>query len=90
MHTLDDETRSLHSAAKDFPLHEYRLRLAGRLWTILHTGAMLTPADERHFFRQWRRAGVADGRAATSAESLPRCHSEINGEGVSGWPFDLL
>jgi methyltransferase-like protein 23 len=52
MYALDDEPYLLHTAAKDFPLHEYRLRLAGSLWTILHTGAMLTPADETHFFHE--------------------------------------
>jgi predicted nicotinamide N-methyase len=52
MHPLDDESHLLHTTAKDFPLHEYRLRLAGRMWTILHTGAMLTPADETYFFRE--------------------------------------
>ncbi len=30
----------------------YRLRLAGRAWTILHTGALLTYEDEVHFFRE--------------------------------------
>lgn len=38
----------------DFPLQEYRLRLAGRTWSILHTHAMLTPADEEHFFYKLR------------------------------------
>jgi predicted nicotinamide N-methyase len=48
----NDQPQLLHTSAKDFVLHEYRLHLAGRIWTILHTGAMLTPADETHFFRE--------------------------------------
>jgi predicted nicotinamide N-methyase/predicted nucleic acid-binding protein len=36
----------LSTTAGDFPLHEYRLRQAGREWTILHTGAVLTRDDE--------------------------------------------
>ena len=52
MHAPDYELKELHTSGKNFPLHEYRLRLAGRLWTILHTGATLTPADETHFFHE--------------------------------------
>ena len=48
----NDRQTSLHTAAGEIPLHEYRLRDAGREWTILHTGAVLTPADEAHFFRE--------------------------------------
>ncbi|HEY0972226.1 MAG TPA: methyltransferase domain-containing protein [Gemmatimonadales bacterium] len=39
----------LRTTAGDLPLHEYRLRLAGREWAILHTGALLTPIDEAYF-----------------------------------------
>ena len=39
----------LRTTAGDFPLHDYRLGLAGREWTVLHTGAILTPADEQRF-----------------------------------------
>jgi predicted nicotinamide N-methyase len=38
----------------ELPLHTYRLRLGGRDWSILHTHAMLTHADEAHFFRELR------------------------------------
>lgn len=48
------QQQSLHTAAGEFPLQEYRLGLAGREWTILHTGAMLTYADEAHFFSELR------------------------------------
>jgi methyltransferase-like protein 23 len=49
-----DEGRSLPTDGGEFPLHDYRLRLAGREWTILHTHAILTLADEAHFFRVLR------------------------------------
>jgi methyltransferase-like protein 23 len=54
MSASNGQQQSLHTTAGEFPLHEYRLRLAGREWTILHTGAMLTYADEAHFFSELR------------------------------------
>ncbi len=36
----------LSTTGGDFPLHEYRLRQQGREWTVLHTGVVLTSADE--------------------------------------------
>jgi methyltransferase-like protein 23 len=45
----DDADRSLRTTAGVFPLHEYHLRLAGREWTILHTGAVLSYDDEAHY-----------------------------------------
>lgn len=39
----------LHTSAGEFPLDEYRLRLAGREWTVLHRGVVLTHADESRF-----------------------------------------
>lgn len=44
----------LHTTVGDFPLDEYRLGMAGRVWSILHTGAILTLADEQRFFRELR------------------------------------
>jgi methyltransferase-like protein 23 len=44
----------LETTVGDFPLHEYRLHKAGQTWSVLHTGAMLTRADETHFFRTLR------------------------------------
>jgi predicted nicotinamide N-methyase len=41
----------LHTPDGSFPLHEYHLRLAGREWTVLHTGVVLTFEDERRFFQ---------------------------------------
>jgi predicted nicotinamide N-methyase len=42
----------LHSSAGEFPLHEYHVRMAGHEWTVLHTGAVLTHADEVHFIQE--------------------------------------
>ncbi len=50
----NDRQTSLHTAAGEVPLQDYRLRDAGREWTILHTGAILTSADEAHFLRELR------------------------------------
>jgi predicted nicotinamide N-methyase len=44
-----DGDRSLQTNVGKVPLHEYRLRLAGREWGILHTDALLSYADEVAF-----------------------------------------
>lgn len=44
----------LSTTAGDFPLHEYRLRLAGREWTVLHTDSVLSHEDEQRFLREQR------------------------------------
>jgi predicted nicotinamide N-methyase len=49
MNTSPPKTEQLSTTAGDFPLQEYRLRLAGREWVALHTDAILTPADEARF-----------------------------------------
>lgn len=54
MPTPNDQPRVLHTSAGDFPLHEYRLRQAGHEWSILHTNAVLSYADESHFLRALR------------------------------------
>lgn len=51
---FSNEHSSLQTPVGEFALQEYRLGLAGRVWTLLHTGAMLTYADEQHFFRELR------------------------------------
>jgi predicted nicotinamide N-methyase len=38
--------RTLDTSAGAFSLQDYRLRQGGREWTVLHTGAVLTRADE--------------------------------------------
>jgi predicted nicotinamide N-methyase len=42
----------LRTAVGDFPLHETRLALSGREWSVLHTEAVLTRAAEQHFIRE--------------------------------------
>jgi methyltransferase-like protein 23 len=44
MTTLPTE---LHTTAGNVPLHEFRTTLGGRVYTILHTGAVLTFLDEQ-------------------------------------------
>ncbi len=39
----------LRTTGGDVPLQEYHLRLEGRAWRILHTGAILSHADEERF-----------------------------------------
>jgi predicted nicotinamide N-methyase len=43
------ESSVLRTTAGDLPLEEYHLRLEGRAWRILHTGAILSHADEERF-----------------------------------------
>ena len=45
---------ALHTPAGDVPLHEYRLRLAGREWGVLHTGAVLSHEEEQRFLSEPR------------------------------------
>jgi predicted nicotinamide N-methyase len=54
MDEANDRERQIQTDAGPFPLHEYRLRLAGREWSILHTHSMLTHGDEARFFRELR------------------------------------
>jgi predicted nicotinamide N-methyase len=44
-----NDHKVLHTSAGEFPLNEYRLRLAGREWSILHVGSVLSREDEYHF-----------------------------------------
>lgn len=39
----------LRTSVGDVALREYRLRLAGREWSVLHTGAILSYADEARY-----------------------------------------
>src|SRR5579859_6546336 len=45
----DEPDRLLVTTIGEFPLHEYRLHVERREWTILHINALLTHADERRF-----------------------------------------
>lgn len=49
MNTPSAPPRVLHTTAGDVPFEEYRLRSGGREWTVLHSGALLTAADESRF-----------------------------------------
>ena len=49
MNVAADPQRTLHTESGDFLLQEYNLHEAGRAWTTLHTGAILSRADESHF-----------------------------------------
>jgi methyltransferase-like protein 23 len=40
----------LETAAGDFPLCDCRLAVGGQEWTVLHSGAVLTPDDESRYF----------------------------------------
>jgi len=42
-------THALNTTAGELPLHEYHLRLSGREWSVLHTGAVLSRDDEQRF-----------------------------------------
>jgi Lysine methyltransferase len=44
----------LYTTAGDFPLHEYRLGLGGRTWSILHSESVLSRDDEAHFLMELR------------------------------------
>lgn len=54
MHAPDDPDRRIQTDAGTFPLQEYRLGLAGRTWSILHTHAVLSHGDEARYFRELR------------------------------------
>lgn len=44
-----DDQGVLDTPAGEFPLNEYRLRLGGREWSIMHVDSVLTREDENHF-----------------------------------------
>jgi predicted nicotinamide N-methyase len=54
--TSTTESEVLRTTAGDFPLHEYRLGLGGRTWSVLHTDSVLTHEDEQSFLRERREA----------------------------------
>lgn len=47
--TSPTDPHVLRTTAGDLPLEEYNLRLGERAWKILHTGAILSHADEQRF-----------------------------------------
>jgi methyltransferase-like protein 23 len=46
------QPQTLATSAGHLPLHEYRLRLEGREWAVLHTGAILTHDEEQRFLAE--------------------------------------
>jgi predicted nicotinamide N-methyase len=44
-----NDHKVLDTPAGEFPLNEYRLRLGGREWSIMHVGSVLTREDEYRF-----------------------------------------
>jgi predicted nicotinamide N-methyase len=50
----NDPPGSLVTSAGEVPLAEYRLRLGGREWGVLHTDAVLSHDDEQRFLREER------------------------------------
>lgn len=49
MNPVKDEQRVWRTSAGEFPLNEYRLRLDGRQWSILHVGSVLSHEEESRF-----------------------------------------
>jgi len=52
MHASTDAPSVLKTSIGDFPLQEYRLQVDGHAWTVLHTDAVLSYADEAKFLRE--------------------------------------
>ena len=52
MSTRVDEEKVLRTSVGEFPLNEYRLRLGGREWSILHVGSVLSREDENRFLSE--------------------------------------
>lgn len=82
----DEQPHLLQTTTGDFPLDEYRLQQAGRTWSILHTSAILTYADEEQFFREMMDRlpyGVALWPAAIAlAHELADREAAIRGRSV--------
>jgi predicted nicotinamide N-methyase len=81
-----DEQRVLRTTAGEFPLNEYRLRLAGREWSILHVGTVLSRGDEDRFLGELKGRlpyGVALWPAAIAlAHDLASRGDELRGASV--------
>jgi len=50
----DTEPQVLQTTTGEFPLIESHLRLAGKDWSVLHTGVLLTFEDEQVFLSEFR------------------------------------
>jgi len=53
MHLPNNSESLLRTTAGDFALNDYRLRQAGREWTILHVGSVLSHEDETRFLGEF-------------------------------------
>lgn len=79
-------TPVLQTSVGDIPLHEYRLALAGRAFSFLHTGALLTREDEQAFLA--REEGVMPYGAMLWPASIALAHevaaraAELSGKRV--------
>lgn len=82
-----DDARVLRTTIGDLPLAEYRLGLGGRTWSILHTRAVVSHADEQAFLAEkvdgerapygivlWPAAIALAHDLAERAESLRGAH----------------
>lgn len=49
-----NDQRVLRTTAGEFPLNEYRLRLDGGEWSILHVGTVLSREDEHNFLGEMK------------------------------------
>jgi predicted nicotinamide N-methyase len=81
-----EDQRVLHTSAGEFPLNEYRLRLSGREWSILHVGSVLTREDENRFLGELKGRlpyGVALWPAAIAlAHDVASRADELHGKRV--------
>jgi predicted nicotinamide N-methyase len=86
MTTAAAEPRVLSTTAGDFPLHEYRVRLGGREWALLHTGAILSHQEEARYLFQERASkpyGIVLWPAAIAlAHDLAARGDELRGKRV--------
>lgn len=86
MHQFQEDRRILQTEAGDFPLHEYRLRLSGHEWAILHVSSVLSRDDENQFLGEMKGRlpyGVALWPAAIAlAHDLVSRADELRGRRV--------
>ena len=52
LHASPDAQLPVALVAPDYPVYEYQLRLAGRSWSVLHTGEVMTFEDEQRFLSE--------------------------------------
>jgi predicted nicotinamide N-methyase len=72
------------SDGREYPLNEFHLSLAGREWVLLHTGVILTHADESRFFRELLKDLPYGVALWPSAIALAHELAARGGEGFAG------